>query len=117
MSKLTPVEAAAQNRAIEVSVTKKEQARRELVKKFMAEPLITVTVSPFYAKYLGKTVMISIQGISVYVPANGRPYKVPAKHAAELFASIEAIDIREMKVERMSQVQNNIETSVGGLHF
>ena len=94
-----------------------EQRRRALVKQYREEPLFPVSVSPFYAPYLGSTVPISLQGILVYVPADGRIYKIPESFAAELIQAMAKIDDRQRKIQRLSNVSANIERAVGEIKF
>ena len=99
------------------SVLKKEQARRNLQKAYLSEEMIPVIISPFYAKYLGKTAMLSLQGIPCYVPADGGSHRIPASFAALLHQTIRAIDDRERRIQSMSNVSENLEKSPGALHF
>ncbi len=91
--------------------------RKKLVQHYMEEEKIPVSISPFYAPYLGKTAMFSIQGISVYVPANGNTYKIPKTHAALVFKAIKDIDKRQQRLNRMSDIKENVESSIGALKF
>lgn len=95
----------------------RERSRKELIKKLQREPKVRVSVSPMYKPYYGSSVMVSIQGIAVYVPANGKTYSIPKSFAGALYESIAAIDAQIQKTTRMSQVQENFETSVGELRF
>lgn len=101
----------------ETSVLNRESDRKKLLKHFSGEAKVQVIVSPFYKPYLGSTVMVSIQGITVWVPADGRTYKIPKSFAAELLGAIAAVDSRVQKIQRMSNVAQNFETSVGELRF
>lgn len=101
----------------EKAVLIREENRKKLVQKFMKEPKVTVTVSPFYRPHFNSNVRVSIQGISVYVPANGRTYSIPKSFAGLLYEAIAAVDAREQKRQRMANVQSNRETSAGQLRF
>jgi hypothetical protein len=94
-----------------------DNKRKQLVHYYMNEEKVPVSVSPFYAPYLGSNVMISVQGISVYVPADGAVYKIPKTHAAQLFDALARIDLRQRKLSRMSNIKENFEPSIGALRF
>ena len=112
--------ATSKSTATEVNVASLAQydsARSKLLKKFQVETKQTVVVSPFYAPHLGKTVMVSIQGITVWVKANGQPHRINKSHAAALYEAIRDVDIRVKKQLAMSDVQKNRESSIGELRF
>jgi hypothetical protein len=94
---------------------KREQNRKKLFDVYDKQEKVVVTVSPFYAPFLGSNVMISLQGISVYVPANGQPYKIPRSHAGLLMQSIAQIDAHQLRLNKMSNVQQNFEPSIGAM--
>ena len=104
-------------RAAELSVQARERDRKGLIKKFQEEPKVQVSVSPLYKPYYGSTVLVSIQGISLYVPANGKTYSIPKSFAGVMYDSIASIDARIQKTQRMSNVTENFETSAGALRF
>lgn len=99
------------------SVQALDVKRQKLVTNYKAEAKVPVSISPFYAPYLGSTAMISVNGIAVYVPCNGRPYNIPASFAGVLYETIAQIDAAQRKAERMSNVKNNIEGAIGELQF
>lgn len=99
------------------SVQALDVKRQKLVLNYKAETKVPVSISPFYAPYLGSTAMISLNGIAVYVPCNGRPYNIPASFAGVLYETIAQIDAAQRKAERMSNVKNNIEGAIGELQF
>lgn len=101
----------------ERSLLSHDNKRKQLVHYYMNEEKVAVSVSPFYAPYLGSNVMISVQGISVYVPADGSVYKIPKTHAAQLFEAIARIDLRQRKLNRMSNIKENFEPAIGALKF
>ena len=102
---------------LEMAYQHHEQKRRELVKHYRDEQKFPVSVSPFYAPYLGNNVPISIQGILVYVPADGKTYKIPETFAAELIQAMAKIDERQRKMQKLSNVTSNVEHSIGEIKF
>ena len=55
---------------------KLEAKRKSLVNVYRAEKKVPVTISPFYAPYLGRVVRQSVNGIIVDIPADGQTYNV-----------------------------------------
>lgn len=99
------------------NVTALDNKRRKLVDKYKNQNKVPVIISPMYRPYFGKNAMVSVNGIAVYVPCDGRPYTIPRSHAGVLFDKIQKIDENNMKLNKMSDVSANKEASVGSLIF
>lgn len=106
------VEANA-NRRIQV----KETQRRSLVKKYLSEKKIPVTISPLYAPYLGRVVPVLVNGIRVDIPADGRTYQINSTHASEIIAKIRRINNMLARQKKVGDVSNNVERNIGELKF
>ena len=94
-----------------------DRKRQELAHAYGKEKKVPVTISPSYRPHFGSNAMISVNGISVYVPCDGRAYSINATHAAELFETISRIDLQLTRQQGMSNVGMNIESSPGSLKF
>lgn len=112
VTQLPPVEANA-NRRIQV----KENQRRSLVKVYLSEKKIPVTISPLYAPYLGRVVPVLVNGIRVDIPADGRTYQINSTHASEVIAKIRRIDDLLARQKKAGDVTNNVERNIGELKF
>lgn len=99
------------------NINTRESRRKKLVEIYKGEDKVPVTVSPFYAPYLGKVVPVLVNGIRVDIPADGRTYKINQTHAGELISKIERIDKFIARQERASDVANNFERNIGELQF
>ena len=106
------VEVAAQRHYNEL-----ESKRKSLVSQYRAEEKFPVTISPFYAPYLGKVVRESVNGIIVDVPADGQTYKINKTHADHVIAKIKRIDAMIARQKRAGDVSNNFEHAPGELHL
>jgi len=106
------VEANA-NRRIQV----KETQRRSLVKKYLSEKKIPVTISPLYAPYLGRIVPVLVNGIRVDIPADGRTYQINSTHASEIIAKVRRINDMLARQKKVGDVSNNVERNIGELKF
>lgn len=106
------IEAKAQ-----VSIVQKEQARKNLASIYLNEKKVPVTVSPFYAPYLGRVVPVLVNGIRVDIPADGRTYQINETHAGEVIAKIRRIDEMIARQKKAGDVSNNLESSIGELQI
>ena len=108
-----PAAEANANRRVQV----KETQRRALVKIYLSEKKMPVTISPLYAPYLGKIVPVLVNGIRVDIPADGRTYQINSTHASEIIAKIRRIDNLLARQKKAGDVSNNVERNIGELKF
>lgn len=94
-----------------------EAKRKGLVNTYRNEEKIPVTISPFYAPYLGRVVRVSVNGIVVDIPADGQTYKINKTHADHVVAKIKRIDAMIARQKRAGDVSNNFEHAPGELHL
>ena len=95
----------------------REAARKELVKIYINEPKIPVTISPFYAPYLGRVVAVLVNGIRVDIPADGQAYQINQTHADEVISKIKKIDTMIARQRKAGDVSNNYERNIGELQI
>jgi hypothetical protein len=117
-----PVETAADDLDFNVharrsnqTLLQKDHARKALAEVYRREPKKSVMVAPMYAPYFGKVMHVSINGCSIAVPCDGRPYDIPETFAGEVFRRINAINDQQSKAKRYSDVNSNIEGAPGEL--
>ncbi len=120
----TPAIVAAQPNALQTAKQKADRELREatankkkLGSYYMSEKKVTVSISPFYAPRLGRVVPITVNGITVCVPADGKSYTVPATFAASVKRKLANIDRLEARGKALSDVANNVESFAGQLRF
>ena len=97
------------------SLLEKDHARKALAEVYKKEPRKSVMVAPMYAAYFGKVMHVMINGCSIAVPCDGRPYDIPETFAGEVFRRINAINDQQSKAKRYSDVSTNIEGAPGEL--
>lgn len=97
------------------SLLEKDHARKALADVYRKEPKRSVMVAPMYAPYFGKVMHVMINGCSIAVPCDGRPYDIPETFAGEVFRRINAINDQQSKAKRYSDVSTNIEGAPGEL--
>ena len=104
---------AASNKA----VAEGEKERKQLARSMKEQELVPVSVSPLYRPYFGRTMAVTINGTSVYIPCDGKTYKVPKIFANEIKVRISNQDDLFAKKRRLSDVSRNFETSPGELRI
>ena len=97
------------------TILQKDHARKKLAEVYKREPKVSVMVAPMYAPYFGKVMHVMVNGISVAVPCDGRPYDIPQTFAGEVLRRINAINDQQSKAKRYSDVNANIEGAPGEL--
>lgn len=97
--------------------TRTEMKRKSLVSKYREEPKHAISISPFYAPYLGKVVRQIVNGIVVDIPADGKTYMVNKTHASHILTKIRRVDAMIARQQRAGDIQNNFEYSPGQLHL
>ena len=91
--------------------------KHEFHKMIMDEPKEEVAVSPLYKPYFGSVMTICINGVSVYLPCDGRPYKLPKSYAREAQARIRLVDDDNIKKSRLANASMNFERAPGELRL
>lgn len=96
-------------------VAAKERTRVAVAEAYKNEPKVQVTGSPMYREYFGTQMPLSINGIILYLPLDGRTYEIPQSFA-ELFRSrIRSVDDDLNMRKRLGDVTNNSESYAGEL--
>lgn len=111
---VTEAEATAASNKV---VAEGEKERKQLVKSMREQELVPVAVSPLYRPYFGRTMAVTINGASIYIPCDGKTYKVPKVFADEIKVRISNQDELFAKKRRLSDVSNNFESSPGELRI
>lgn len=101
----------------EKGFNKAELKRKGLVSHYRAENKIAVSISPFYAPYLGNVVRQIVNGIVVDVPCDGQTYYINETHASHIITKIKRIDAMISRQNKAGDIKNNFEYSPGQLHL
>lgn len=94
-----------------------DRKQKSLINVYKNEKKINVAVAPSYAKYFGRVMRVSLNGISVAVRCDGKDTALPESFAAEVRRRMMEMDKYELRLRNMSRVQSNFETSPGQLSF
>ena len=97
-----------------------EQVNDKKVLKRMAEiyrdeEKVQISVSPLYAMEFSRNQPVSLNGIQLRIPTDGKTYEVPYSFALEIKGRIAAADEKFKRLNKMSDVQNNLERTPGEL--
>lgn len=105
--------AALQEQSKQIATAKMEQ--ENLANRYRNEDKVTMAVSPLYRPYFGNVMKVSINGISIYMPIDNTPHKIPKTFADEIYSRVNAVDAIMKKQDRMANISANIETTPGEL--
>ena len=107
----TTNQTAGLSTSLAAEVNRGQQKRRALARQYAAEEQVTVQGSPFYKPYFGSNMPIQINGIAVYVPLDGKPYKIPKTFADVFNTRLSRVDSLIQKQGQMSAI---VEESYAG---
>ena len=100
-----------------MDVNVKEKERKVLAKSFRDQEKVPIQISPLYRPYFGRVHTVTINGVSVAVPCDGKTYMVPKIFADEVRIRIFRQDQLIQKKNRLGDVRNNFEASPGELQL
>jgi hypothetical protein len=115
--KETRVNAETIERSIEHQSRVLDVAQKNLVNVYKNEKKVPVRVAPSYAKYFGRVMRVSINGISVAVRCDGNTVTLPESFAAEVLRRMSEMDKYDLRLNKMAKIERNIESSPGQLNF
>lgn len=105
----------AQQERNNAEVRAKESTRMALYAAYKNQEKVDVVGAPMYQAYFGKQMCININTIPIYVPLDGRHYKIPRAYAEVFNSRIMSIN-EDMELEkRRSNVKDNVESYPGQL--
>lgn len=81
------------------------------------EDKVSVSMAPMYRPYFGDVMTVSINGLSVYLPLDGRSYKMPKAYAMVIQGRRRMVDDHITRTARLADIQSNVERSAGELEL
>ena len=96
-------------------VREKEAQRKSLGQKLQDQRKVEVVGAPMYQAYFGSVMTISINGIPIYVPLDGRRYAIPESYAAIFNQRIGSVNEDIELEKRRNDVKANFESYPGEL--
>lgn len=108
---------ASVTKVAEKSLQAVEMRRRSLLKTYKDEDKIPVSISPLYKPYFGASMTVSVNGLSVVIPCDGRTYPLPKTFAIEAKGKIAKIDLMIDRKKKLRDVSSNSESTPGEIKF
>lgn len=94
-----------------------EQQTRALHQQLTTEETVPVTMAPLYRPYFGDIMTVGLNGLNIYLPVDGRTYRVPKSYAPIIQGRRRKVDDFITRRQRMSNVQSNFERYAGELNL
>lgn len=114
--KTTPTVQAVEQKSNK-SLQSVELRRKSLANYYKNEELVSVRIPPLYKPFFGESMSISINGILVIIPCDGKAYKVGKTYACEAKARMQKQDMIAEKCKKMGDIENNFERNSGDIKF
>ena len=96
-------------------LAQKERKRIDVANEYKAEKRVKVTGSPMYRAFFGNAMPISLNGVYINVPLDGRTYDIPESFAIVFHTRIRDVDDQLTIQKRLSNVTANHEQYAGEL--
>lgn len=109
--------AQAPEKTVEAQTFMLDQRQKSLVQIYNQEQKVPVRVAPSYAKYFGRIMRVSLNGISVAVRCDGSTQELPESFATEVFRRMYEMDKHELRAQKMANASANFENSPGQINF
>lgn len=107
--------AVAQKRAM-ASLNDLQVRQNKFLDKVRNEEKVPVSVAPQYASEFSNNMRVTINGISVFIPIDGKTYMVPETFAAEIQRRVYNVNRKLNRFKRKGNTANNVifeEKSIG----
>lgn len=89
-----------------------EQNQKEALQYYKKQKRVEIYIPPMYAPYFGRVMTVSINGIDISVPCNGKRVKVPRIFADEIQSRMNAIN-KKRRIQTQLNEKNVFESSPG----
>lgn len=104
------------DKPLKMQVLIAQKRQRELALFYKNQKKVVVQISPMYRPYFGNSMVISLNGIPIYVPCDNNSYEIPKSYAMEVKARVRKVDDQIKREARMSNVKRNFDgTRLGSL--
>lgn len=96
-----------------LEVRRLQENQQKLAREYKRAKKVEVTISPMYRPHFGNQMPVVLNGIPIYVPCDGKAYKIPKQYAAIVRGRIRKVDDQLKRSKRLGNVANNIEAYAG----
>ena len=102
---------AALDAKIQKEYMSAQTRKKELLQEYKDEEKVSIHLSPMYRPYMGNVLTMTVNGITVAVPVDGKSYTVPKTFAEHIDARRIKIDNILKKTDTMANISENFEAS------
>lgn len=103
------------NTQAQIQLMAAERRRVELRKIYAEEEKVPMYLAPLYQPYFGKIMQVMINGVCIAFRVDGSTQMVPQSFADEINERRIKVDAILNKQNKMSNIQNNLESAPGEL--
>lgn len=107
--------AVAQKRAA-TDLNELQHRQNKFLERVRSEKKVPVSVAPQYAAEFSNNMRVTINGISIFVPINGKTYMVPETFAAEVQRRVAKVNVKLNRFKKKNGMTNDViieEKSIG----
>lgn len=111
--------AVAQRRAT-TELSDLQYRQNKFLEKVRSEKKVPISVAPQYAAEFSNNMRVTINGISIFIPIDGKQYMVPETFAAEIQRRVYKVNQKLNRFKRKDNTTNNViieEKSIGEIKF
>ena len=102
------------DKPLKVQVAMAQKRQRQLGDYYKGQEKVVIQISPMYRPYFGNAMVISLNGIPIYVPCDNKRYEIPKSYAMEVASRIKRVDDQIKRETRMSNVKQNFDGNTLG---
>ena len=111
--------AVAQKRAA-TELSDLQFRQNQFLDKVRNENKVPISVAPQYASEFSNNMRVTINGISIFIPIDGKQYMVPETFAAEIQRRVYKVNQKINRFKRKGNLSNDViieEKSIGEIKF
>ena len=97
--------AVAQKRAA-LTMNDLQARQTAFLDKVRKEPKVSISVAPQYASEFSKNMRVVINGVSIFIPIDGKEYMVPETFASEIKRRIHKVNQKLNRLRRKGTSEN-----------
>lgn len=108
-------EAVAQKKAA-TDLNELQYRQNKFLERVRSEKRVPVSVAPQYAAEFSNNMRVTINGISIFIPINGKIYMVPETFASEIHRRVAKVNAKLNRFKKKNGMTNDViieEKSIG----
>lgn len=108
--------AAVQHKRSTTDLAELQLRQTKFLEAVRKEPKVSISVAPQYAAEFSNNMRVTINGISIFIPIDGREYLVPQSYADEIKRRVHKVNQKLNRFKRKGNANNVVlfeEKSIG----